>query len=82
MNGSPSRIPTSQLVQRTQRAKEATTEQSSEWVTEPELSWTDRREGHYQASLTELILRVESLFTQAYQTFSWMWVSACPMDKS
>ncbi len=27
---------------------------------EPELSRTDRREGHYQASLTEVILRVES----------------------
>lgn len=55
---------------------------SSEWVTEPELSWTDRREGHYQATVTEVLHRVESLFTQAHQTFSWTGVSACPVAKS
>lgn len=61
MNGFLSRKPTSKSARRTQRAKEATTEQSSEWVMEPELSWTDRRGGHYQASVTEVILRAESL---------------------
>ena len=55
---------------------------SSEWVTEPELSWTDRREGHYQATVTEVLHRVESLLTQAHQTFSWTGVSACPVAKS
>lgn len=51
-------------------------------VRQPELSWTDRRVRHYQASLTEVILRVQSLLSQAYQTFSWTWVSECPMAKS
>lgn len=39
-------------------------------------------EGLYQASLTEVILRVESLLTQAHQTFSWTWVSERPVARS
>lgn len=77
-----SRVQTSEPVWRTQRANDPRTEQSWEWVTEPELSRADRREEDYQASLTEVILWVESLLTQAYQTFSWTWVSECPVAKS
>lgn len=40
----------------------------------------DKKERRYQASLTEMILRVESLLTQAYQTFRWTWASECPTD--
>ena len=57
---------------------EATTEQPLYRETEPELSHTDRRGGHCQASVTEVILGVELLLTQAYQTFSWMGCHSAP----
>ena len=50
-------------------------------VTVPELSYTDRGEGHYQASLAEVICGVKSLLTQACQTCSQMWLLEWPTAK-